>query len=272
MGAFVAGALTVRSSRGLNGLRERMGLHRLKTPLRLLRKLGEGIGGAVYLAQQESGRQELRAVKLVTKDLHLLPREVYMQKAFARWLLAPRVHQAYVYRGRGVVVMDPIETTMHEVLKDARDRPQRQGVMRFLAHEVKRMVRLMQEHKLCHGDLHMLNLGYQVRHGKPRLVFIDFGRSFRYPPAGAHDAHQADVFWVWRSAQLGVYSQELHRALTSVGFPGSTAMEDIFGTGRPHLARHQLPVLSAIGQDVLESQDVMERQADSTYPDVPVMR
>lgn len=274
VGGFVDGALRVSSSRGLDGLRERMGLHKLNPPLRVLRKLGEGIGGAVYLARQEGGGGELRAVKLMTGRLDLLPKEVYMQKAFARWMLAPKVHAAYVYRQRGVVVMDPIETTMHEVLKDARTKPRRTGVMRFLGHELKRMVKLMQDHRLCHGDLHMHNLGYQMRRGKPRLVFIDFGRSFRYPSTatGADEAHQADVFWVWRSAQVGRYSSELHRALTAVNFPGSVAMQNIFGTGRPELAEHQLGVVDMIAQDVLHRQDELEMQAGTIYPDVPLLR
>lgn len=213
------------------------GLHMLDTPIVVDRKLGQGVGGSVYMVHEDVPGGETLAMKVVhSSAMDDFDHEVHMQKVFSKLLLAPKVKLAYVYRGTGVVLMDPIQSVMSTVLAKVRFQNKRKGGMRHLAGELKRVTQLLGEHKLCHGDLHMSNLGYQLRRGVPRLVYIDFGRAFRYPAGGVGgwSPQEVDRFWVWRSMQLKYrWSSALYKAMLSVGFPKSQLLEQEIGTGKP---------------------------------------
>ncbi len=225
-----------------------IGLHRLSPPIVVEKKLGEGGNGVVYLVHEDVVGGKRMAMKVVRP--HAMKRfshEVAMQKLFSKWLLAPKVHHQYVYKGIGVILMDPVHSVLTSVVKDLRSHPRRRGVMRHLAQELKRVTQLLNDHRLSHGDLHTDNVAYQLRRGVPRLMFIDFGRSFKYPRGDFLGQHprEVDIFYVWRSLR---YTKELYPALLSVGFPKSHFMEEAGATAKPDPNKLSRPVKDNISK------------------------
>ena len=154
--------------------------------------------------------------------------------------------------------MDPVHRMLTNVVKDLRSYPRQRGVMRHLAKELKRVTQLLHDHGLSHGDLHTDNVAYQLRRGVPRLMFIDFGRSFKYPARGGdflgQHPREVDRFYVWRSLR---WTRELYPALLSVGFPGSHFMLESIATAKPDpnkLSRHLKDNISKMCDSLLKKQ------------------
>lgn len=215
----------------------------LKSSITLHRILGRGRFGRVWSARSATGAWlALKEVAIPGTDRRPFEQEVHMQKLFADRGCALAVRDAWIgqlgNQFTGVLVMDPIDATVDDLLTGPR-RAYDAALFGHLAREVKRLVDLLAERRLVHGDLHMGNVGVKrsLSQGFPRILPIDNGRSLRMPVAGSmpvakeRDLADLDRFWVWRYAML--FCTRFIPHLKRAGFPPSDLLKRCCGTAVP---------------------------------------
>ncbi len=124
----------------------------------------------------------------------------------------------------GVVVMDPLDGTLHSVLhrheralSQAPDGGQRTRAtfLTQLAKHLKELVEGLERANVTHGDLHTGNVGLKQSArpgGLPTLCLLDFGRALPLKVS-------TDRYWVWRNSMDTHTPAAFNEALHRVGFP-----------------------------------------------------
>ncbi len=139
--------------------------------------IGSGSNGVIFAVVSKSGTT--RAAKIVTADPAA---EVRIQRRLAKIGLAPRVsHACRISDGLWVVVMEKVDGTLGDLVGGHRSLSAR--MLSKVFEEIVRVVEVMEDKNVSHGDLSLENVGYvALPDGDLRLVLIDFGWSGPYVP------------------------------------------------------------------------------------------
>lgn len=185
------------------------------------RLIGYGRYGMVFEGKFRDGPAAVKIVCLSRSNAKMFDQEVEMHRRM-RAALPGNVPQLFAafkvnhYRRlAGVVVMGKIDRPMSNLIRQhATDGP----FIRALAKQVKDMVDKLHTHHLVHGDLHLENMGYVMVNGSPRLMLIDFGRSY---PGRERGRWTVDEYFVWRYSILTEipWVRLFNDALHAIHFP-----------------------------------------------------
>lgn len=203
--------------------------------LELVRKLGSGAYGTVWLGRDSGGWSALKQQQLLgPQSLVAFRHEVVMQRAFSGISCAPAIRRVWTVArpASGVIQMDPVDGTVSDLVKRHAYNP---TVLAYAARQVLRLCAAAASAGLIHGDPHFGNMAVEMDDARttPKFVFIDFGRSIRAPVDTSEDLLDADRFLVWRATQ---FRPELNRPLVVTGFPGSRLMRAATGSDKPDVA------------------------------------
>lgn len=148
---------------------------------RVIRKLGQGAFGAVFMAERAG---ELAALKIVVDSPNNntfvpIEQEVRMQQAFADAGLAPRIFcHAKTRIGANTVhmiLMEPVDFTLNALL--CRDVVTRE-TLKEIGMSLFRVLLKMRKLNVTHGDMHTENIAFrQQPDGTYKMLLIDFGQS-----------------------------------------------------------------------------------------------
>lgn len=147
----------------------------------VVRKLGQGVSGAVFLAEKDGMQAALKIVvdSPDSANFVTVEAEVRMQQKFADAGLAPKIYchgktqvgQTTVH----VILMEPVDFTLNAFM--CRDVVTREA-LKEIAMSLFRMLLKMRKLGVTHGDMHTENVAFRVQpDGTYKMLLIDFGQS-----------------------------------------------------------------------------------------------
>ena len=139
--------------------------------------LGSGAYGSTFSVVNKNGN--VRAAKIVSVDPS---REVRAQRKMESIGVAPTVYDTCkLAKGVWVLIMDQVDGSVQDLVGGNKSLGKKK--LRSLFQEIVKIVEVMEEADVSHGDLSLDNIGYIVRpDGSYRIMLIDFGWSGKHVP------------------------------------------------------------------------------------------
>lgn len=147
----------------------------------VIKKLGQGAFGAVFLAEKEGKLAALKVIIDSGDNSNFVPieDEVRMQRVFASSGLAPQIYcHAKTSVGKTTIhtiLMEPIDFTLNafmcrEVVTH--------DTLKAIAMSIFKALLKMNRLNVTHGDMHTENIAFRVQpDGTYKMLLIDFGQS-----------------------------------------------------------------------------------------------
>lgn len=166
----------------------------------VVKKLGSGLEGIVYVVVNSKGKNYAVKFQLVTPGKArwmTVENEVNLQNFFANLNLAPRVigFNSVQLHDPGktevkIIVMETIDFTLDDLLCNPNAFPP--TWVNHVAEQVKQLLLMLHKYGITHGDMHSGNIGfvYDPDTKQLKLRLIDFGQSSNQKPNAQVDALQ----------------------------------------------------------------------------------
>ena len=189
------------SDRRLPGESNCQALTRLIFPdfiTKITKLLGKGAQGSVFEALDSNGKQVAIKITIATDDE--FERELRISKKMESLDVGVPIlgHSIEVIKDSGklnhkFIMMDKIDGTIIDLLNS---RPFSNTELKSITDEIIRIIKLLSDNNLVHGDMHVSNIGYKIQEdGSTKLILIDFGFSLEVSMPRADLVQAIRVTW-----------------------------------------------------------------------------
>lgn len=203
----------------------------------VVKKLGEGSVGMVYVVVNSKGENYALKIQVVTPGqprFMSVEDEVKLQNFFANLNLAPRVVGLTTVQLQDplktqikIIVMETIDFTLDDLVCNPNAFPA--SWVNAVAEEVKQLLLVLHKYGITHGDMHSGNIGfvYDPDTKQLKLRLIDFGQSSNKGNNARVDALQlmhglSPEFLGVPANILNVFRKKLTEALHEIYGPRAT--------------------------------------------------
>ena len=147
---------------------------------KITKLLGKGVQGSVFEAIDLNGNQV--AIKITIASDAQFKKELRIAKKMESLGVGIKIlgHSTKVIKDSGkpnhkFIMMEKIKGTLLELVNE---RPFSDTELKDITDEIVRIIKLLSDNKLVHGDMHANNIGYILQEdGSIKLLLIDYGLS-----------------------------------------------------------------------------------------------
>lgn len=140
------------------------------------RFLGKGVHGAVFEIENSDGKQ--RAVKILSNNPK---KEVRIQKKLAKIGVSPQVYSSCkLNESMYAIVMDRVDGNLEELVGSYKTLSKK--MLKMIFKEIVRLIEVLRDSNVSHGDLSQANLGYIIDGDDIHLTILDTGWSAKFVP------------------------------------------------------------------------------------------
>ena len=167
--------------------------------------LGKGVQGSVFEAIDLNGNQV--AIKITIANDADFKKELRIAKKMESLGVGIKIlgHSTKVIKDSGkpnhkFIMMEKIKGTLLELVNE---RPFSDTELKDITDEIVRIIKLLSDNKLVHGDMHANNIGYILQEdGSIKLLLIDYGLSQEVSMPRADLIQAIRVLWLMTSEEI----------------------------------------------------------------------